>query len=110
MGDVRSLLDRVWRADAGSLLGVLAGRLGDLDRAEEALQDAVGEALRRWPADGVPDSPAGWLVTAAWRRALDRLRRDATGRRKLATIAHTPPDEPTGDDRLALVFACCHPA
>jgi RNA polymerase sigma-70 factor (ECF subfamily) len=57
----------------------------------------------------VPDSPAGWLVTAAWHRALDRLRRDAAGRDKLAVLASTPPPEPTGDDRLALVFACCHP-
>lgn len=110
MGDVRAVLDRVWRADAASMLGVLARRLGDLDRAEEALQDAVGEALRRWPVDGVPERPAGWLVTTAWRKALDRLRRDAAGEQKLATLAHTPPGEPTGDDRLALVFACCHPA
>lgn len=92
------------------MLGVLAHRLGDLDRAEEALQDAVGEALRRWPSGGVPDRPSGWLVTVAWHRALDRLRRDAAGREKLATLAHTPPAEPAGDDRLALVFACCHPA
>ena len=92
------------------MLSVLARRLGDLDRAEEALQDAVGEALRRWPSDGVPDRPSGWLVTVAWHRALDRLRRDAAGREKLRTLAHTPPAEPTGDDRLALVFACCHPA
>jgi predicted RNA polymerase sigma factor len=58
----------------------------------------------------VPANPAGWLVTAAWRKALDRLRREATGRDKLAVLAHTPPPEPTGDDRLALVFACCHPS
>jgi RNA polymerase sigma-70 factor (ECF subfamily) len=91
------------------MLGVLSRRLGDLDRAEEALQDALGQALARWPGEGVPDSPAGWLVTAAWHRALDRLRRDAAGRDKLAVLASTPPPEPTGDDRLALVFACCHP-
>jgi predicted RNA polymerase sigma factor len=91
------------------MLGVLARRLGDLDRAEEALQDAVAEALNRWPDEGVPDNAAGWLVTAAWRKAVDRLRREATGREKLAVLASTPPPEPSGDDRLALIFACCHP-
>jgi RNA polymerase sigma factor (sigma-70 family) len=110
VGEARQALDRVWRVDAASMLGVLGRRLGDLDRAEEALQDAVAEALKRWPDEGVPDSPSGWLVTAAWRKALDRLRHEATGRDKLALLAQTPPPEPTGDDRLALVFACCHPS
>lgn len=91
------------------MLGVLSRRLGDLDRAEEALQDALSQALRHWPVDGVPDNPAGWLVTAAWRKALDALRRDATARDKLALLASSPMPEPTGDDRLALIFACCHP-
>ncbi|MGH3679438.1 MAG: RNA polymerase sigma factor, partial [Natronosporangium sp.] len=110
MGDVADALDRVWRAESGGMLGVLTRRLGDLDRAEEALQDALGQALVHWPDEGVPDNPAGWLVTAAWRKAVDRLRREATGRDKLAALANTPPPEPTGDDRLALIFACCHPA
>jgi predicted RNA polymerase sigma factor len=110
MSDARQALDQVWRADAGSVLGVLARRLGDLDRAEEALQDAAAEALRRWPAEGVPGNPAGWLVTTAWHRAVDRLRREANGRDKLAALASEPPGQPTGDDRLALLFACCHPA
>ncbi|GIE98961.1 RNA polymerase sigma factor [Paractinoplanes rishiriensis] len=103
-------LDQAWRAHAPAMRGVLARRLNDLDRAEEALQDAVAEALRRWPAEGVPGNPAGWLVTTAWRKALDRIRREATGREKLAVLAATPPEDPTGDDRLALLFACCHPA
>jgi predicted RNA polymerase sigma factor len=110
VADVPALLERVWRAEAASMLGVLARRLGDLDRAEEALQDAVGAALAHWPTEGVPDSPTGWLVTSAWRKALDGLRRDAAGREKLAVLANTPAPEPTDDDRLALVFACCHPA
>lgn len=110
MGEVKALLDRVWRDEAGSMLGVLSRRLGDLDLAEDALQEAVGEALRRWPADGVPDSPTGWLVTTAWRKAIDRLRRERAGREKLALVAGEPPAEPTGDDRLALIFACCHPS
>jgi predicted RNA polymerase sigma factor len=110
VSDVRAVLDRVWRAEAASMLGVLARRLGDLDRAEEALQDAVAEALNRWPDEGVPESPPGWLVTTAWHKALDRLRREATGREKLAALARTPPPEPSSDDKLALLFACCHPA
>lgn len=110
MGEVADLLDQVWRAESGSMLGVLSRRLGDLDRAEEALQDALGQALAHWPTEGVPDNPAGWLVTTAWRKAVDGLRREAAGREKLARLAHQPPPpEPTGDDRLALVFACCHP-
>ena len=100
------------------MLGVLARRLGDLDLAEEALQDAFAEALRHWPAEGVPGNPPGWLVTTAWRKAVDRLRREANGRDKLAALgrdklaalASTPPAGPSGDDRLALLFACCHPA
>lgn len=110
VGDLREILDRVWRTDAASMLGVLSRRLGDLDRAEEALQDAVSQAMTSWAADGVPANPAGWLVTAAWRKALDRLRREATGRDRFAALAHTPAPAPTGDDRLALIFACCHPS
>src|SRR5438477_696098 len=110
--DAQAAVDRVWRADAAGMLGVLTRRLGDFGRAEDALQDALAEALRRWPVDGVPDSPAGWLVTTAWRRALDGLRREATGRDKLATLLVTeaPAGEPTDEDRLVLVFGCCHPA
>jgi predicted RNA polymerase sigma factor len=111
--DVREILDGVWRADAPGMLGVLTRRLDDLDRAEEALQDAIAEALRVWPGDGVPDNPPGWLVTTAWRKAVDRLRREATGRRKdaeLAALESAAPAAPTGDDRLAMLFACCHPA
>jgi len=106
--DVRAALERVWRSDAAGMLGALAARLGDLDRAEEALQEAAAEALTHW-ADGVPDNPAGWLVTTAWHRAVDRARRDAVGERKLA-VADPGPAAPTDDDRLALIAACCHPA
>jgi len=109
VGDVRAAVDEVWRADAAGMLGVLTRRLGDLGRAEDALQDALAEALRTWERDGIPDSPAGWLVTTAWRRALDGLRRDAAGRRKLATLTADPAREPTDEDRLALIFGCCHP-
>ena len=110
MPDVPTEVDRVWRRDAAGMLGVLTRRLGDLGRAEDALQEALAEALRRWAVDGVPDNPAGWLVTTAWRRAVDALRREANGRAKLATLAAGPVDPPTDEDRLALVFGCCHPA
>ncbi|WP_153452172.1 RNA polymerase sigma factor [Streptomyces smaragdinus] len=110
MADVSAAVDRVWRREAASMLGVLGRRLGDLDLAEESLQDALDRALTRWPVEGVPERPAGWLVTTAWRKALDRLRREAAGRDRLAALAAEPVPEPTGDDRLALVFACCHPA
>ena len=110
MTDASAVLDRVWRAEAASMLGVLSRRLGDLDRATDALHDAVAEALQRWPADGVPDQPAGWLVTTAWRKALDVLRRDATGRQKLAEVGAEPVPQPTHDDRLSMIFACCDPA
>ena len=103
------LLDRIWRTEAAGMLGALSRRLGDFDLAEEALSDALAEALKRWPDEGVPDSPTGWLVTTGWHKALDRLRRDAVGRRKLAQVAAAPPPELGVDDRLAMVFACCHP-
>jgi RNA polymerase sigma-70 factor (ECF subfamily) len=109
VGDVAELLDRIWRTDAAGMLGALSRRLGDFDRAEEALSDALAEALKRWPDEGVPESPTGWLVTAGWRKALDRLRRDAVGREKAARVAAEPPSEPGVDDRLAMIFACCHP-
>src|SRR5512139_538910 len=109
MEQVRATLERVWRAEAGSMIGVLTRRLGDLDRAEEALQDAVAEALQTWPRVGAPREPAGWLVTTAWRRALDALRREGVGRGKLERLAAPPGPVPTDDDRLALVFGCCHP-
>jgi RNA polymerase sigma-70 factor (ECF subfamily) len=107
--DVRGLLDAVWRAESASMLGVLSRRLGDLERAADALQEAAAEALRRWPGDGPPRQPSGWLVTTAWHRALDGLRRESTGREKLARLAAEPTPAPTGDDRLGLIFACCHP-
>jgi predicted RNA polymerase sigma factor len=68
MAGARDVLDEAWREHAAGMLGVLARRLGELDRAGEALQDAVAEALKRWPGEGVPGNPAGWLVTAAWRK------------------------------------------
>lgn len=109
MNDVAELTERLWRTDAASMLGALSRRLGDFDRAEEALSEAIAEALKRWPGEGVPSSPTGWLVTTGWRKAIDRLRRDAVGQEKAVRAAAEPPPEPRVDDRLAMIFACCHP-
>jgi RNA polymerase sigma-70 factor, ECF subfamily len=80
-------LDRALRDEPGRVLSVLVRSLGDIDLAEEALQDAAAAALDRWPVDGVPVNPGGWLVTVGRRRAIDRLRRIAVGRRKEAASA-----------------------
>jgi RNA polymerase sigma-70 factor (ECF subfamily) len=113
----RAALDRALRDEPGRVLSVLVRALGDIDRAEDALQDAAAAALARWPVDGVPANPGGWLVTVGRRRAIDRIRRATVGRRKEAESAAAaaaddagePADEPLGDERLALMFACCHP-
>ena len=114
----RSLADVL----AGERLRIVAGlirRTGDWDLAEDCFADAVERALQRWPEDGVPDNPAAWLTTVATRRAVDTFRRAATERTKLAEVAlteeldrqaHDPDTWPLTDDRLRLVFTCCHPA
>ncbi|HWI31441.1 MAG TPA: DUF6596 domain-containing protein [Microbacterium sp.] len=102
-------LARVVRAENARLVGALAARIGDLDVAEEAVADAVAEALREWRARGIPPNPAAWLATAARHNALDRLRRDRVYRDKLALLTReTAPAE--ADERLPLLFGCCHPA
>jgi RNA polymerase sigma factor (sigma-70 family) len=104
------LLAQVLREEAGPLVARLARRYADFDLAEEAVQSAVVEALTAWRRHGPPDNPAAWLQVAAQRNAMDGVRR-STRQRALAARA-TPPAEPTDgtDDRLALLFACCHPA
>ncbi|MDX6465642.1 MAG: hypothetical protein QOI27_682 [Gaiellaceae bacterium] len=104
------------------MLATLIGVLGDFDLAEDALQDAVAVALERWPRDGVPENPAGWLVTVARNRAIDRLRREQNLQRKTELLGRLEVaeeeereeeemDETTiPDERLSLIFACCHPA
>ncbi|WP_252444675.1 RNA polymerase sigma factor [Pseudonocardia humida] len=91
--------------------------LGDIDLAEDAVQEAFATALRRWPVEGLPANPGGWITTTARNRAIDRLRRDARGQellREMGALNPNPPDEPevhpVTDDRLRLVFTCCHPA
>ena len=89
---------------------------GDIDLAEDAVQEAFALALRKWPDDGLPPNPGGWITTTARNRAIDHLRREARGRELLGQVAEVA-DEPTGeeagpvqDDRLRLIFTCCHPA
>jgi RNA polymerase sigma-70 factor, ECF subfamily len=110
-------LDAVFRREAGQALAKLIRFLGDIDLAEDALQDATVAALENWPADGVPDSPLAWLLTTAKRKAVDRLRRETKRDDKQhAALAWANDEQQEAgvsaieDDRLRLVFTCCHPA
>ena len=109
-------IERVFRGEYGRAVAVLARHFGDIDIAEEAVQDAFTVAVQRWPAAGLPPSPAGWIITTARNRAVDRLRREASrqDRHAQAALLHArgdPPEEGTvHDDRLRLIFTCCHPA
>jgi len=101
-------LARVVRDHAGRLAASLVSLLGDFSAAEDLVQDAVETALRRWPTEGIPDRPDSWLFIVAKRRGLDVLRRQSTYRTKLAQLEW--PVQPAPDDRLKLIFTCCHPA
>ncbi|MFF9178642.1 RNA polymerase sigma factor [Streptomyces sp. NPDC014793] len=109
-------VEGVFREEYGRAVAVLVRFLGDIDLAEEAVQDAFTTAVRRWPETGVPPSPAGWIITTARNRAIDRLRRESTrpARHAEAALLHAPdapPEEgPVRDERLRLLFTCCHPA
>ncbi len=119
MGAVDETVERVFREEHGRILAALIRFLGDFDLAEEALQEAFAVACERWAASGVPERPAAWITATARNGALDRLRRGATLERKrsemqaLARInAAAREEEPVmlADDRLRLIFTCCHPA
>ena len=107
---------RVFREEYGRAVAVLARHFGDIDIAEEAVQDAFTVAVQRWPGSGLPASPAGWIITTARNRAIDRLRREASreDRHAQAALLHARDDPPVEgavrDDRLRLIFTCCHPA
>lgn len=105
-------LARVVRESSGRLVAVLARRLGNFDIAEEAVADAVVEALRSWRTGGVPTNPGGWLMAAARRNAIDALRREQTYRDKLAQLEEPAVmvTDASDDERLPLIFLCCHPA
>jgi predicted RNA polymerase sigma factor len=103
-------LAAVFRDEAGRLTGSLVRLLGDFDVAEETVQDTLLLALERWRRDGIPDRPGAWLSTTARRKAIDRLRRDASYRQKLALLEADPGPAAEPDDRLRLIFTCCHPS
>jgi len=111
-----ALIGRIFREESGRSVATLIRIFDDIDLAEDAVQEAFAVALRKWPADGLPPNPGGWITTTARNRAIDHLRRESRGRELLGQLAEIA-DEPTGeeagpvhDDRLRLIFTCCHPA
>jgi RNA polymerase sigma-70 factor (ECF subfamily) len=115
--DVSAAVAEAFREEWGRVVAALIGMTSDWDLAEECAQDAFARALKTWPRDGVPRRPGAWLTTVARNRALDRLRRSAAEAAKLREVvalapADDPPDDDGGirDDRLRLMFTCCHPA
>jgi RNA polymerase sigma-70 factor (ECF subfamily) len=113
---VRAAIDAAYRDEWGQIVASLIGMTGDWDLAEDAAQDAFATALVTWHRDGVPSRPGAWLTTTARNRAVDRLRRERAGQEKLRQLAALAedPDDPLPDDipdeRLRLIFTCCHPA
>lgn len=107
---------RVFREEYGRAVATVVRLLGDIELAEEAVQDAFVVAVEKWPMTGLPPNPGGWIVTTSRRRAIDRLRREATraDRHAQAALLQVPDDEPevgpVHDDRLRLIFTCCHPS
>jgi RNA polymerase sigma-70 factor (ECF subfamily) len=111
-----SAIERVFREEYGRALAVLVRVFGDIDVAEEAVQDAFTAAVQHWPSNGLPPSPAGWIITTARNRAIDRLRREASreNRHVQAALLHERGEAAEAgavpDERLRLIFTCCHPA
>ncbi|HET9437909.1 MAG TPA: sigma-70 family RNA polymerase sigma factor, partial [Gaiellaceae bacterium] len=110
-------VELVFREEWSRAVAILTRVLGDLELAEDAVQDAFATALERWPVDGLPRTPGAWIVTTARNRAIDRVRREAVFRQKaelIGRLQELPAEEDdvsaSPDERLALVFTCCHPA
>lgn len=121
MSETNAAVEAAFRASYPLVVASLSRQVRDIDLAEEAIQDAFAEAMRSWPDSGVPSNPGGWIATVARRRAIDRIRRDRTYARKQELLAglekieaerpKAPPIVTTiADDRLAMIFACCHPS
>jgi RNA polymerase sigma-70 factor (ECF subfamily) len=112
----RSEIERVFREEYGRAVAVLVRVFGDIDVAEEAVQDAFAAATERWPTSGLPPSPAGWIITTARNRAIDRFRRESSRAQRheeaarLQAPADAAEEDVVPDDRLRLIFTCCHPA
>jgi RNA polymerase sigma-70 factor (ECF subfamily) len=109
------LIGRIFREESGRSVATLIRIFGDIDLAEDAVQEAFALALRKWPDEGLPPNPGGWITTTARNRAIDHLRRESRGRQLLGQVVEpeAPPGEepgPVQDDRLRLIFTCCHPA
>jgi len=113
-------IGRIFREESGRCVAALIRVFGDIDVAEDAVQEAFAVALLKWPGNGLPPNPGGWITTTARKRAIDRLRREARGRELLKEAASLSPhnedpglpeeEGPVRDDRLRLIFTCCHPA
>jgi RNA polymerase sigma-70 factor (ECF subfamily) len=123
MVDIRCAAESLFREESGRIIASLIRSCGSFDRAEEAMQEAFAAALASWPVKGMPENPAAWIITAARRKLIDAARRERTRRDKedalkyeLESSGFTPPAEPDQtsmdfpDDRLRLIFTCCHPA
>src|SRR5688572_24448722 len=117
---VQQVVDATYRAESRRVLATLIRLLGDFDLAEEALHDAFASAVEQWPRQGIPNSPRAWLISAGRFRAIDTMRRSAKFDASLATLANQlesdardpakQKSEELEDDRLRLIFTCCHPA
>ncbi|MCA9924303.1 MAG: hypothetical protein KC421_18125, partial [Anaerolineales bacterium] len=120
MEHIHSIVEQTFRQESGRVLAALISTLGDFDLAEDVFQDALIIALEKWPRDGVPRNPGAWITTTARNRAIDRLRRHKTFTEKqpiLAQLAQAAQVDPLAvemdsipDERLKLIFTCCHPA
>lgn len=120
MSEIARIVEHTFRAEHGKVIGALVAHFGDLDLAEDVLQDAMLTALETWERDGIPNNPAAWMTTVARRKAIDRVRRNKTFEEKQQELQWTAElerpdgmeldDRPIPDERLKLIFACCHPA
>src|SRR5207237_652269 len=116
-GRALNSVETVFREEWSRVLATLIGVLGDFELAEDALQDAIATALERWPRDGTPENPGAWLIATARNRAIDRIRRERTLARKTELLqrlaqleSQDDEDDALPDERLSLIFTCCHPA